>query len=86
MARERVVSMSITNEEYEKISALRIKDGKIRSVSEVLRELVIPSLMNGHNPTDNKPDDKPVEQQDSKQDAEQEAQPQANDFFKDVSF
>lgn len=86
MPRNKTVGMTVTDDEYMKLISLRIKDGEIRSLSEVLREIVIPALNNGHNPIDNKQEAKPIEQQDSEPVAKQEDEPPVNDFFKDVTF
>jgi len=45
----RTIGISMTDEEIKKVNELRTKNGSIRSVSQVLREIVIPVLMNGNN-------------------------------------
>ena len=44
----RTIGMSVTDKEYKIIYDMRNKDGGIRSVSQVLREIVIPIIMNGN--------------------------------------
>jgi hypothetical protein len=44
----RTAGMSVTDEEYKIINEMRSKDGSIRSVSQVLRDIIIPIIMNGN--------------------------------------
>ena len=53
----RTVGISMSEEEYKKLNELRNKDGDIRSASKVLRDIVIPVLMNGNHPENVSPPD-----------------------------
>ena len=58
MAREKTATMTLSEEEYLALSVLRTNgDGSICSMSKVLRDIVIPIIMNGHRPEIVSPDD-----------------------------
>jgi len=44
----RTAGISVTDEEYKIINEMRSKDGSIRSISQVLRDIIIPIIMNGN--------------------------------------
>jgi hypothetical protein len=58
MAREKTVAMTLSNDEYLALCVLRTNgDGHISTMSQVLRDIVIPIIMNGHRPEIVSPDD-----------------------------
>ena len=68
----RTVGISMSEDEYKKLNELRHKDGTIRSASKVLREIVIPVLMNGHKPENVSPPDVETKNEEVKQDVSQD--------------